>query len=561
MSMSRIAFSLSLLLFLAIAADAHGQEESSQPDRFFADKVSDGDGDEPGEAVLQGSLTSTTFAYRESGGVVVVNNMNNMTVIAENASPVSRLYTDMRAQLDAKRLAGSWDVRLDSRVRLSNSCTLKSDPDEVKEELIGTCRTQSGLYGDNEYDVREFYIQRSGEALDVKVGRQYVLELAATKIDGVKVDYVNSENVTLLGFAGLYPARGSRSIDEDYPTLDLGEDMPGSRVMPIAGGVGASYRYAELYGSIGGVGILPRADEIDPRGGGAISEATRFFVTSNGYWRQSRKLDLYHFAVVDLQGAGGTGLTNLSVGVNFRPSTNLRVNAAVNRVDTETLNVTAQNRLEETNVQSNVIQNNIEVTRIASESFRAGVSGAFKQQRFEVSASGQLRRRPSIQIQAGNLNQSTTFGAAQSGEIMLSVIDRRSYKDFRLGGSVLRILSVGNKETFRRSTSTMVRLHGSKDFSSGKGQYEIDVTYLAGKDDSAVNCMAGNVGLLGCFGNTKVGTLGVGGTTYYRFSSDWFAMGSLSAARQAFTTQEGGLETSQIPNTLLSGFIRVAYRF
>ena len=568
MSMNRIEFSLSLAFFLALSAavtaTAHGQEEeAAQPDRFFSDKVSDAaaEGEEPEETLLQGSLTSSTFAYRESGGIA----SGAMIVNADNASPVSRFYTDVRAQIDAMHIGGgSWDLRIDSRARLTRSCELNPLLNG-RDDLLGPCRIQSGLYGENEYDVRELYLQRRGDKMDFKLGRQYVLELAATKIDGIKVDYASSDNVTLLGFAGLYPARGSRSINEDYPAIDLGNGMLGSRIMPVAGGVGASYRYGELYGSVGGVGILPRADEIDPRGGVApLPEATRFFVTSNGYWRQSRKLDVYHFAVVDLQGAGGTGLTNLSVGVNFKPSTDLRVNAAVNRVDTETLNVNAQNRLEDTDVNSNIIQNNIEVTRIASEAFRLGVSGAFKQQRFEVSVSGQLRQRPDIQIQAGNPNQSTVFGAARSGEVMLSVIDRKSWNDFRLGASVLRILSIGN-ETFRRSISTLGRLHATKDFGSGKGQYELDVSYLNGRDTSGVNCTVAivNQGVdpLGCFGNTKVSTIGLGGTTYYRFSRDWFGMASLSAARQAFTTREAGLAISQTPNTLLSGFLRLAYRF
>lgn len=525
---------------------AHAQEEIN--DRFFSDKIgeAEAEGEEPEETLFQGSLTASTFVYRESGGP-------GDDGITDNASPISRLFTDVRAQIDAKHISGgSWDLRLDSRVRLSNACDLVSGNNLA---LFGPCRTQSGLYGDNEYDVREAYIQKTGQSFDLRLGRQYVLELAATKIDGLRFDYQSGQRLSFVGFAGLYPARGSRSLSDDYPAQVLGGVEGNKRIMPVAGGFGAAYRFQSAYGSVGGVGILPMAEETL-----GANEALRVFATSNGYWRQSKKLDFYHFAVLDLQGSGGTGLTNLSVGANYRPSGTLRVNAAFNRVDTETLNVIAQNRLEEPGVaNAGVIQNNINVTRIASDSVRLGVTAAFRQQRFEVSASGQLRQRPEVAITAPDGMTAMTFEASQAAEVLLSVVDRRSYKNFRLGASVLRIFGVGG-ETYARSQSTLLRVHGSREFSGGKGQYELDVSYLASNDTSTAGCANRAIDPLNCFGATSVGTIGVGGMAHYRLKSNWLGVASVSAARQGFSTNEIDGPVSQA-NLLLSAFLRIAYRF
>ncbi len=560
MSMSRVSILLpaaALVCVGSMAGSPVAHAQDGQQDRFFSDKVgeAEAEGEEPEGTLLQGSLTSSTFVYRESGGLAV----NAGDGATENASPQSRLYTDLRAQIDAKHIAGSgFDVRLDARTRLSSSCELLSTANNpARAETYGDCRNQSGLYGDNEYDIRELYIHRTGESIDIRVGRQYMLDFAATKIDGLSLHYQSSERLSFVGFAGLYPSRGSRSITEDYPVQIL-DGVENGRIMPVAGGGGGVYRFSSAYGSVGGVAILPLADEEMN-----AAEPLRVFLTSNGYWRQSRKLDFYHFAVVDLQGSGGTGLTNLSVGVNFRPINILRINGAYNRVDTETLEVTAQNRLEDGNeTAGNVVQNHIDVTRIASDAFRLGVSAALREQRFEISASGQLRQRPTITILTPGAQGQQTFRSARAAEILLSFVDRRSFGGFRLGASVLRIFGIGNQDTFARSESTMFRAYGAREFKEGLGQYEIDVSFLA-SDDTSDPAMCGNslANPIDCFGASSVRTLSLGGTAFYRIGTDWMLVGSGSLARQGFTTQRAGVDTPEDANLLLSLFARIAYRF
>jgi hypothetical protein len=63
-------------------------------------------------------------------------------------------------------------------------------------------------------------------------------------------------------FAGLYPSRISRDVREDYPVGDNDPDPlvnERKRIMPVSGGLGASYRFERAYGAFGGVAVFPLA--------------------------------------------------------------------------------------------------------------------------------------------------------------------------------------------------------------------------------------------------------------------------------------------------------------
>src|SRR5262245_65241722 len=49
-------------------------------------------------------------------------------------------------------------------------------------------RIQSGFNGQNEYEVREAWIVRSGKRSDLFFGRQFITDLGALRIDGLRVD-------------------------------------------------------------------------------------------------------------------------------------------------------------------------------------------------------------------------------------------------------------------------------------------------------------------------------------------------------------------------------------
>lgn len=565
---------MSLVLRLAIVTavtawvvPAWAQSEGQGADRFFAEKAEDDDADEDA-TLVSGSLTSTTFAYRETASIAVPLAGNAVGV--ENASEFDRVFTDMRALLDARHIKGSsWDFHGDARVRVAP--TARVDSNRSDEVVIPV---QASVFGDNEYQVRELYLRKFGASADYTIGRQHVLELAAHRVDGIRVDYAKDDNWTYLGFAGLHPDRSSRSVLDDYPRAapEMIGGEPGSRILPVTAGGGAAYRFQKYYGSLGLVGILPMADE--RLVGAPRAEQPRIFASSSGYYRRSPKLDVYHFAVVDLYGSNvsdreeleGTiasiPLTNLSVGVNYRPNTALRLTGSINRVDTETLNVIAQTRLEDPAPGLGFVQNNIEVQRISQQSARVGISGAFKENRFEVSIDGMVRSRPEIQLVQGD--EQVTVPSAQAFEVGLRLLDRRSIKDHRLLAGYTRINGFG-ETNFYRTDSDLFRVGASREFKEGLGEYEIDVSYIrsadSGRGGTACPAVGGLDPFADCFGSSAINTVAVGGMVFYRPKRDWLVLGGLNVASQAITIIDNMVETPQPSILILTGHVRISYRF
>jgi len=548
-----------LALLAALAGPAVAQDPGE--DRFFF--VEEGQEDRDRTA-YDGSLTSTSFYYSEFGSAGdPINQVDPNAPGLNNASPIDRVFTDLRAQLDAKHIAGSHiDFRADLRGRLTTTYfeaqTTNTDAEgnPVKSEIP----YQSGQFDGNEGEVRELYLIRRGSEFDVGFGRQFSLELAATKFDGLKVERRNSKQWKTIIFAGAYPWRGSRDVRDDYPVdPDNDPDTIGNqpkRIVPLAGGLGTAYRYERAYGAFGVVGIFPLANDDTTD----TLEKPRVFATANGYWRQSATVDIYHYTVVDATGAAGAGLTNLTLGTNWQPSTALRLYAQVSHIDTETLNVQAQLKLDNPDlVGLGFIQNNIEVSRIAQDSARVGLSGSIKQ-RFEISVSGTVRRRPELAVRTSDDMETVIFPEAQAADITVGVVDRQSYKDMRIGLSGTRTFGVGNA-TLYRSKSTVVRADATKPLQDGKAEVVGDLTVIASSDD--------NIGTIctltdpdTCYGASRMLSVGAGLLGFYRFKPDWFIIGSGSLARQVLTTTVAtDMTIAQQPIYTAALLLRLAYRF
>jgi hypothetical protein len=553
MSMSRLAISIVMLPAIWTGGSALAQEteatEAVVRDRFYSERVAEGD-----EPQVRGSITSSTYVAPELGGTAAEPNFP-----VNNASPIARIFTELRGQVGVRNLASNLDLRADARVRFVPPCAFatarargtEGDPDDID------CRFQSGTYGTNEFEVRELYVKKKGAILELQGGRQYVAEIAATKIDGVKVQYALDRNWSLIGFGGLYPSRISRSLIEDY---DGG-------VLPIAAGVGGAYRFDGYFGSIGAAGVVPiSAQNADA----AIQPRT--FVTSNGYWRPSAMLDVYHYLSVDVSGPSTEELsdlfTNVSLGLNLKPTEDLRVTAALHHFSTDTLEEFALERLEQRDPMQDTVQNNIDVLRMAAQSARLGVSLAMMERRFEVSTSFSLRHRlPDTACPSNDLTCDPDVGQtsldAWSGEAMLGVIDRQSIGGLRLGASLINMfglyfLGLGD-ESYGRSNHLVVRLDASRELMEGQMQIDADLSYLKAQDIGDSDCAAASP--LTCYGETFVDTVSAGGTLFYRFSPDWFGMVTANAALQGFTPQARGDMVTSYSNTLLTAFLRLAYRF
>lgn len=516
--------------------------QSEQDDRFFSDKEETKKTKK--KTLWQGSITSTTFLFHEQA--TISDPLPGAAIGAENASRVDRVFTDLRLQADGRHLSGGdWDSRTDARARVTTSGT------------DGGSSFQSGTLGGREYELREMYLKRGGDKTDMFFGRQFVLDMAAIKIDGVRAEYRKNDQWKYLGFAGAHPARGSRSIETDYPMLQPIDPMAeATRVVPIAGGLGAAYRFEKFYGALGAVGILPRGnDRID-----GSPEQTRAYLTANGYYRRSQKLDLYHFLVFDVEGANRQSFTNISVGVNYRPAPVMRVTASYDQIDTETLNVIAQTQLENPDiVNTPQVQNNIEVNRISSRSARVGVSVSFKENRYEVSTAGTLRQRPEIIVPTNDPAMEVTIDAAQSAEVLFRIVDRRSIKNTRIQLMFVSMFGVGDTN-INNSTSNVYQLSGSKEIKDGLGMVELAFTYLASDDENRdAACLPAD--LLSCYGTSAVRSYSVSGTYFHRIKPDWLLIAGAEIGRQTLTTTEAGAAVAQAPILITSGFARIAYRF
>jgi hypothetical protein len=544
------------LVALLWAAPAGAQELGA--DRFFADTAEDEE--DRSTTTFDGSFTSTTFYYREDGGDAQPLLDANPTFYS--ASPVDRIFTDLRAQLDAKHISGSAvDFRADVRGRLNT--TTFTTPSAVEGDMEDEVPYQSGTRYGNEIDLREVYVRRTGTAVDVSVGRQYSPELATTKFDGLKVES-KGKRWKLIAFGGLYPSRISRDIREDYVQADFDPEEPGYQdggkpILPITGGVGTGYRSQNTHGAFGVVGILPLADDLVA----GKTEEPRVFATANGYLRAGAKVDFYHYMVVDAAGSNGAGLTNLTVGVNLQPTPRLRAYANVSRIDTDTLNVVAQTALldpdsNEMGAQGQ-LQNNIEVQRIAQDSARVGLSGNFSN-RVELSTSAALRRRGELTLETVGDAAPKVFPAAQAADITVSLVDRKSLGDTRLGLSGTSSFGVGS-ENLHRTRAIIGRLDATNDFADDRAELETSLTYINTSDDNAgTQCMPATIET--CYGASKVQGVSLGLLLYYRFSQAWFVITSANLGAQMSKSADAAGALVDQPTILTTGLLlRLAYRF
>lgn len=554
----------------ALGASASAQELGA--DRFFADPVSE---EAQHETDYDGSLTSTTFYYREDGDLAP--SPASAGADPFSASPVDRIFADLRAQLDAKHIGGSRAyVRADFRGRL-NTTTYSTLSSPVGDQDTETeVPYQSGSFSGNELDLRELYAKRDGTSVDISVGRQYSLDLAATKFDGLKIEAGSTPRWKYILFGGLYPSRISRDLRDDYVYGDSDADTPGyqgggSLVLPITAGAGMAYRFQAAYGAFGVVGILPLADDVIT----GEAEKPRVFATANGYWRASQSVDFHHYLVVDGTGADGAGLTNLTLGVNLQPTSSLRLHANVTRIDTETLNVVAQERLQDRDsmpgtVISTGAQNNIEVERIAQESARIGVSASLSPQ-VEISTSGGLRRRGELRVEKvlgdpDDPGDDIVFDAAQAADVTVGIVDRKSVGDMRVGLSGTSSFGVGNANLYR-SRSYTGRLEASKELADGRAELEVNLAYLYSADDNRGTDCDTDV-IWTCYGASSVQSVTVGLLGFWRFSPSWFALASgvvgpqFSKSTSAVEGPDGNFDMVDQPTILVSNFfLRLAYRF
>ncbi len=545
-----------------------------EQDRFFVDKRDD-DKTKNG-TLIQGSLTSTSLFYFENSGAYPTGMGAPPGTLGSPGSSFPEVWTDLRLQTDFRHIAGSaWDARVDGRIRLVDNPgdTENTDVPANASTVAVPNHVQSGLTGENEYELRELWLARNGDRTDVFFGRQFIADLAGVKIDGIRVDYASSQEFTLLGFAGLFPVRGSRSITTDY--IDLRKDYnvtsqsldPAGKLV-TAGGFGAAYRTASAYGSFGGVAEIP-----------IEGEGPRIFGTAQGYWRYGSTLDFYHFAVIDLIGSANLNVTNLSLGVNYKPNPQLRLTGSYNRYDTETLNVQANAFFNQPSTNTTLVQNQLFVSRLASNEARGSISaGLGNLQRFEITVAATYRERQPFTLYSPDGTTSTAkIPPGSSIELYAAITDRRSVADLRLGADVLDSFAFGGGDdtAYQRADIFAARLYAGRELANGKGEWEADAEYSTSKDTNnttaaidpvSTTASTGCLAIVDCYGVSNASVITIGGTLYYRFNRDWLGVATLYLSHTtldslAATATGATAQASDPPITGLNGFLRIAYRF
>ena len=357
--------------------------------------------------------------------------------------------------------------------------------------------------------------------------------------------------LTYLGFAGLYPLRGSRSLTTDY--IESKDPTTGAPLSSYTGsaGFGAAYRTPMAYGAFGGVALVPFPGE---------EEQPRIFATSNGYYRVNPKLDLYHFALIDLIAASGAQVTNLSAGLNVKPTERLRMTASYNRVDTDSLNIQAQAFLD-TPQANPVIQNNLFLQRLATNQARGSISaGLGDNERFEITIASTYRSRPGFNLTTVGAT-ATTFALPAATGVPRSTarsLDRYSIKGARIGVDAVETFGVGDV-AYQRDEFTAYRAFAARDLDSGHGEWEAEVSYASNKDTDGAGAVCNSaIDPVNCFGSTSSTVLSAGGTLYYRFNRDWFLISSAYLSHTVITVATMPADTAINGFT---GYLRFSHRF
>jgi hypothetical protein len=438
-------------------------------------------------------ITLSTFLYSQSGGDP--SPLVDQGASPQNASPISRFFTDLRFELHDAGFA------VDGRVR------------ETTSE-----RYQSGADGGGEYELRTLDYRLGGASTNVVVGRQFIDSVGATKIDGFALNQRLGAPVVGTLFAGAFPQLGSRSVATDYTHAINADGSQGPLVVPVAGGLGAAYQGADLHADLGAAAVYVPQDLPNA----TADDKSRAYVTSSGYWRPSAALDFYHFALLDVAGADGVNLVNGSFGADARPASNVQLALAVHHVSTDLLQIVARNTLSDPDPTAiGVVQNNIALLKISSDMARAAASVSLAQQRFEISASATARRRPGVSVTTADGSGVVLFPEERSIDAMVSVVDRRS----PLGGARLALSAaitqpLGNAAP-NRSRGGVARAVASWTFAKQRGQIEADVAGERFYDVGTPAQCTTSLMPLACFGSSTVTAGQAGALVSWRVAREW----------------------------------------
>jgi hypothetical protein len=292
------------------------------------------------------------------------------------------------------------------------------------------------------------------------------------------------------------------------------------------------------------------------------AEKSRVFTTASGYWRLGSPIDVYHFALLDVAGGTGAQLTNGSVGIDARPLANLQLSASLHHVSTDVLQITARNTLVDPDPSTlGIVQNNLAVVQVSQDAARAAVSVALVEQRFELSASGGLHRRPEVSVALADGTGAVAFAEARSADAGFSILDRRSLGGLRVQLSGTRTFPIGSGLA-HRARGSLVRLSAGRTFGQQRGQLEADVMAERFRDiDASPGMCMTSLDASGCYGTSKTVAAQAGALASWRVGREWLVIADSHAGyRDVRSTSFAG--PVAWPNVYsVTAFIRVQWRY
>jgi hypothetical protein len=478
---------------------------------------------------LELRLTLSTFLYREAGADAAP--IVDQGAPLQNASSARRYFGDMRAELTSKALA------FDGRVRQT-----------------GSARAQSGALGGDEYDLRTLAYRIDGGATRLTIGRQHVDAVGATKVDGAAVSRSLGRSLAATLFGGFSPDVGSRSVTTDYGRAP----ETGSRLVPLIGGLGVSYRAPDYHGDAG-IAVVHVGQEVP---GATSTERSRVVAASNGYWRVGAPLSVFHIALVDVAGNGGANLTTGSLGVTAQLADALQLTGTIHHVGTDLFQLAARDALAEPDPSAmGIVQNDVALVRVSQDAVRAAASLALAARRFELALSGSARRRGGVSIALADGSGAVAFAPASSADVTFGILDRRSIGGLRLAVSGTLLIPVGN-DAPNRARGKIVRAAASRTVGAQRGELELDVMAERLRDATGASGMCtGSFDALACFGTSRTTAVQAGGLASWRAGREWLLIADAHVGYQDVDSRSlaGPIAWPRVWS--LTTFIRVQWRY
>lgn len=503
-------------------AEAAAPPEAARPPRTASAEA---------PARLEVRLTLSSFLYREladDAAPLVANG-----AAPAGASPVRRFFGDLRGELTAERVGGG-TVKVDGRLR---AATLE--------------RYQGGQ---DEYELRALTYARALGPAELRLGRQVIDALGATRVDGAQLTAPLAGRLRLTTFAGAYPQRGSRSLATDYPTLHAMDGSATGRLIPIAGGAGVSYRKASYAADLGAVGVVAAAGEVP---GATAADGRRGFVTANGYARPHPAVDLYGHGVVDVIAADGARVTEASGGVDVWAHPAVELSLTGHHAANELFAIAARDQLVDPDPAAmGQVENGAAIVRVSQDAARASASIAVAEQRFQLTVGAGYLQRPAVVVPLTG-GGALTMPGAQMGELTVSALDRRAPGRLRVEASGTALTPLGEASA-SRSRAVIGRLAVERD---GDGAaFTIDASAHSYRDlGPAGGCLT--LDPLACLGTSATRGLAAGALVSLSAGPEWLILVDARGGLDDTDATFGGAAVTWPRRYWLSAFARLQWRY